>query len=113
LPAVWTGAVQHGLPLARVARLLCTAPADLAGLGSRKGSIGAGLDADLVIWDPDSEFTVDQRKLRQRNKITPYDGHRLRGVVHRTYVRGQLVYSGDDRAKATAPAGNLLKPQHS
>jgi allantoinase len=111
LPAVWTGAVQHGLPLARVARLLCTAPAELAGLKSRKGSIAVGLDADLVMWDPDAEFTVDQRRLRQRNKITPYDGLRLRGAVHRTYLRGQVVYSRDEPA-AAAP-GILLKPHHS
>jgi allantoinase len=113
LPAVWSGAVQHGLPLARVARLLCTAPADLAGLRSRKGSIAVGFDADLVVWDPDAEFTVDQRRLRQRNKITPYDGLRLRGVVHRTYLRGQLVYSRDKRAAAESPSGILLKPHHS
>ena len=113
LSAVWTGAVQHGLPLARVARLLCTAPAELAGLKSRKGSIAVGLDADLVMWDPDAEFTVDQRRLRQRNKITPYDGLRLRGAVHRTYLRGQLVYSRDERAAAAAPSGILLKPHHS
>lgn len=113
LPAVWTGAVQHGLPLARVARLLCTAPAELAGLKSRKGSIAVGHDADLVMWDPEAEFTVDQRRLRQRNKISPYDGLRLRGAVHRTYLRGQLVYSRDERAAAASPAGILLKPHRS
>ena len=40
---------------------MSAAPAALAGLGDRKGRIAAGLDADLVVWDPDATFVVDPR----------------------------------------------------
>jgi allantoinase len=92
LPAVWTGAAARGLGLERVAEWLCAAPARLAGLDGRKGSIAEGKDADLVIWDPGAEFVVDESCLRQRHKRTPYAGLRLRGRVHQTWARGRLVY---------------------
>jgi allantoinase len=92
LPVVWTGASSRGIPLFRVAEWLSSAPAALAGLHSRKGVIAAGRDADLVIWDPDAEFVVDESRLRQRHKRTPYAGRRLRGRVLETYVRGDVVY---------------------
>jgi allantoinase len=92
LPAVWTGAAARGIPLERVARWMCEAPARLAGLHERKGSIEPGKDADLVIWDPDAEFVVDETALRQRHKRTPYAGRVLRGRIQATYARGRLVY---------------------
>jgi allantoinase len=92
LPAVWTGASARGVPLDRLPDWLSAAPARLADLSARKGSIAAGKDADLVIWDPDEEFIVDERLLHQRHKRTPYDGLMLRGRVRETYARGRLVY---------------------
>jgi allantoinase len=92
LPAVWTGASERGVPLARLAEWLSAAPARLAGIDGRKGSIAPGKDADLVIWNPDAEFTVDEASLHQRHKRTPYAGRRLRGRVIATYARGRLVY---------------------
>ncbi len=92
LPVVWSGAMQRGIGLDRLAHWLCAAPARLAGLDGRKGSIEAGKDADLVVWDPEAEFTVDETLLHQRHKRTPYAGRRLYGRVAATYARGRLVY---------------------
>jgi allantoinase len=92
LPAVWTGAAARGIAVDRLATWLSAAPARLAGLDGRKGSIAPGKDADLVVWDPDAEFVVDEGHLHQRHKRTPYAGQRLRGRVHETWARGRLVY---------------------
>ena len=92
LSAVWTGAAARGIDVARLAEWLSAAPARLAGLDGRKGSIEPGKDADLVVWDPDAEIVVDETRLRQRHKRTPYAGLRLRGRVHETWARGRLVY---------------------
>jgi allantoinase len=91
LAATWTGAAARGFSPTHLAEWLSAAPARLAGLASR-GAIEAGRDADFVIWDPDTEFVVDQRRLRQRHKQTPYAGLSLRGRVAETWVHGRVVY---------------------
>ena len=89
-----------------LARWMSAAPAALAGFGARKGRIAEGCDADLVVWDPDAEWTVDASRLQQRHKLTPYADRVLRGVVHAAYLRGECVWA--DGRLARANSGQLL-----
>jgi allantoinase len=93
LPAVWSGAPAHGATVTDVARWMSERPARLVGLDARKGGIAPGRDADLVVWDPDEELIVQANALQHRHKVTPYEGMRLRGVVHETWLRGARVYN--------------------
>lgn len=95
LAATWTGARDRGHDLAQVARWLAQRPARLAGL-ARKGRIAPGCDADLVVFDPDTQFRVESSRLRQRHPVTPYAGMTLRGVVRQTFVRGTCVYDAGE-----------------
>ena len=106
LPVVWTDARERGLTPSDLARWMSAAPASLAGLAGRKGAIAPGADADLVLWDPERQFTVDASRLQQRHKLTPYARRQLRGVVHETFVRGQRVWSNGRLAQAAS--GQLL-----
>ncbi|HSM45447.1 MAG TPA: allantoinase AllB [Acidimicrobiia bacterium] len=81
LPLTWTGAAARGFGYAELGRWLALAPARLAGLDDRKGSIEVGKDADYVIFDPDDETLVRGRDLFHRHPLTPYEGMRLRGRV--------------------------------
>ena len=94
------------LPKLLLALWLSTGPASLAGFSDRKGCIAPGFDADLVVWDPDAEFTVDAAALQQRHKVTPYAGRRLRGRVMSTFVRGQRVW--DNGTLTCGSVGRLL-----
>ena len=96
LPVAWTEAHKRGHSLAQLVQWMCAAPARLAGLQRRKGALAAGLDADLCVFRPDEEFTVDAQKLSHKHKLTPYAGQRLRGVVVATFVRGALAYHRGD-----------------
>lgn len=92
LSIVWTDAKKRGIPLEQVARWMSQQPANLAGLQNRKGAIRPGLDADLVVFDPDAKQTVDPAALQHRHPITPYAGATLEGIVRMTFVRGKKVY---------------------
>jgi allantoinase len=103
LAAVWSGARERGLALADVVRWMATAPADRVGL-VHKGRIAEGVDADLVRFAPDEEFTVDVARLHHRNPVSAYAGRRLAGVARETWLRGVPVDpDGND-----APRGRLL-----
>jgi allantoinase len=92
LSVIWTEAKARGRTLRDVVDWMCAAPARLVGLQGTKGSITSGSDADLVVFDPDAELTVDVAALEHRNKLTPYHGRQLRGSVLRTILRGHTVY---------------------
>jgi allantoinase len=92
LPVMWTEVQERGFSLAHIARWMSENPAQLAGCSLNKGRIAAGCDADFVVFEPESEFTVNGNRLYHRHAISPYMGETLRGVVRRCYLRGQLSF---------------------
>jgi allantoinase len=91
LSAVWTQARARGQSLGDVVRWMAEGPARLAGLTERKGRLCLGADADLCVFAPDEEYTVDPAALYHRNQVTPYTGRTLAGVVHSTWLGGQRI----------------------
>ena len=106
LPVVWTEARHRGFSLEDVTRWLCANPARQVSLTPQKGSIATGSDADLIIWNPDQQFTVAAESLHHRHKITPYEGEVLNGVVQKTFLRGKNVY--DTGHFVDQPPGHML-----
>jgi len=92
LPIVWTEAKRRGVAFRKIVDLMTTGPANLAGLGDRKGTLAAGYDADIIVFDPEARFVVRTEQVQHRHKVTPYAGETLTGVVHATYVRGHKVW---------------------
>jgi allantoinase len=105
LPIVWTDARARGFTFEDLVRWLCREPARQVGLDSLKGAIKDGYDADIIIWNPDREFKVEPTMLHHRHKLTPYNGEVLRGVVEKTFLRGQMVYDGRD---FSTPRGRVI-----
>ena len=106
LPVMWTEANARGFNINQLAEWLCGLPARQVGLGQQKGSISVGGDADIVIWNPNREFRVGPEMIQHRHKLTPYAGETLRGVVEKTFLRGQMVYDGGEFARH--PSGEIL-----
>ncbi len=106
LPIVWTEASKRGHTLKDLTRWLCAAPADLVNLSHKKGKIEVGLDADIIIWNPDEKFFVDAQSLQHRHKVTPYAGEVLAGTVQKTFLRGKKIY--DDGLVEAQAAGEFI-----
>ena len=60
------------------------------------GTLRRGSVADVTIFDPDTEWTVDPTRFRSKGRNTPYTGQRLRGRVHYTIVDGQLIHRREE-----------------
>jgi allantoinase len=95
LPVMWTEAGRRGLRLTDLARWMSERPAQIAGCSDRKGRIAPAYDADFIVFDPEREFVVSEDRLYYRHPVSPYLGEKLRGVVERTYLRGQTVFRGN------------------
>jgi allantoinase len=104
LPLLFSeGVRRRGLSLDRLAALVATNAARIFGLFPRKGAILPGADADLVVLDPNREWTVTADRLLYRHPQTPYLGWRITGWVERVLVRGTTVYLDGE---VVAPAGH-------
>ena len=74
---------------ARVAQLRATDRR--LGLGAHGGSMTAGEDANVVVFDPRKRWTVRRDQLQSRASNTPYDGRELLGRTRALLVNGRLV----------------------
>lgn len=90
-PLLLDAAVRGKLSIERVVDLVATAPAREFGLRGRKGAIEVGADADLVVADLDSPWTIREEDVLSRCGWTPYDGRELQARITRTLLRGQDV----------------------
>ncbi|HEX6251892.1 MAG TPA: dihydroorotase [Gemmatimonadaceae bacterium] len=86
------------LPLL-VERMSC-APARIFGLEG--GTLRRGAPADVTVFDPELEWTVDPKRFRSKGRNTPYAGRALRGRALCTIVGGEIVYRLQEDPAQTA-----------
>ena len=92
LPVIWTECKQRGYSLEQLINWMSKQPAKFVGMDDLKGQISPGFDADLVCWNPDKKYIIKKEAIHHKNKLTPYEGESLYGVVNATFLRGQKVY---------------------
>ena len=79
------------LPLSDILRKMTINPACILRLPT-KGRISIGADGDMVIFDPEEEWTVDPEQFASKGRNTPFAGKRLKGKVKYTIVGGKVIY---------------------
>jgi dihydropyrimidinase len=103
VPLVYNeGVVARGLPITWMARVLGENPARMFGLYPRKGAIRAGADADLLIFDPEAEWTISVADHRGIAGWTLYEGRKVRGRPWMTLLRGEVLL---DQGRLTQAPG--------
>jgi dihydroorotase-like cyclic amidohydrolase len=110
LPLLFSeGVVRRGVPLGTLLHALSEGPAARYGLAPRKGAIAPGADADLVIFDPDERWRIDERELVCHAGWSPYHGRDVTGRVKQVLVRGSTVFA-DGEVRARAGSGRVVRP---
>ncbi len=79
------------ISLNRWVEIVSGAPAVIFGLYPRKGTIAVGSDADIVIWDPEQEYTISAQTHHMRVDYSLYEGFRVKGNAETVLSRGRVV----------------------
>lgn len=89
-----TNLVMPGcLTLPAVLGKMTAVPARFLGISDRAGSIAPGYPADLVLFDPAEQWTVQPADFHSKSANSPFIGETLTGRVRMTLVGGKCVYS--------------------
>jgi len=90
------GLVHRGdISLVSLINKLTAAPANIIGKKYGPGTLAIGSSADVTIFDPNLEWTVDTKDFASKGKNTPLAGDRLKGKVVATIYGGKVVYKDE------------------
>lgn len=96
LPVTYTELVKGGLlTVSEMVEKMSTNPARIIGLTNR-GTLKKGADADLVIFNPETEYQIDPSTFLSKSRNTPFAGRTVKGKVEYTICAGKVVYSEDE-----------------
>jgi len=96
------------LTLNRFVEITSTAPARIFGMYPKKGTIAAGSDADVVLWDPNAEHTISAATHNMRVDYSMFEGFKVRGNARQVYSRGELIVE-KGKYLGKAGRGNYLR----
>jgi len=89
---MWHYGVNAGrLTPEKFVELCCTAPARIFGIENQKGSIKEGLDADILLWDPNADYTISAATQRMATDYSMFEGWKVKGNAAKVFSRGELV----------------------
>ena len=105
---IYQGVVTGEIGLARWVELCATTPARMMGLYPRKGVIAPGSDADIVIYDPNRQWTISVDNHHMNMDYSAYEGTEVTGHVDTVFSRGRKIID-DGRYLGRAGDGRYLR----
>lgn len=108
LPLLYSYGVAGGrISLERFVAVVAENPARYFGLYPRKGVLAPGSDADIVVFDPNAQWTVRHDRLHDACDYSPYEGRELTGRVRDVFLRGRRVVR-DGEPLNDLPTGEFI-----
>lgn len=113
LPILFTEGSRLDPPvsLAEISEWCSWNTAKQVGLSHKKGKIAPGYDADLLVFDTEAEYVVQNDQTYFKNKLTAYDGMMFNGRVVETLVRGNSVFAYGKGHSDLPMGGLILEPR--
>lgn len=109
VPAMLTFVNEGRLSMEQWVEIHSRRPAETLGMYPEKGSLQVGTDADFTPFDPDREWTLEDRHtLHSTNTVTPFEGESFTGNVTKTIVRGDVVLYGERGVVGEPGHGTLI-----
>ena len=97
LEVLWHHGVSTGkLTMNEFVRVTSTNSAQIFNIYPRKGSISAGADADIVVWDPEASKTISTKTDHQNIDFNIFEGMTVKGCASHTISRGKVVYANGE-----------------
>ena len=83
--------VHRGIiSMSRMIELLSCNPSRIFKLN--RGTLQVGAIADMTIFNPNLEITIDAKQFKSKSKNMPFDGWKLKGAPAATIVSGRVVW---------------------
>ena len=109
LAVIWDAGVNSGrLTPSEFVAITSANTARIFNLYPQKGSVSAGADADLVVWDPAGHKTISVKTQHSKVDFNIFEGRQVKGVPTTTICQGRVVYSNGE-LRAVQGAGRYLK----
>ncbi len=104
MAVIWDAGVNTGrLTPSEFVAVTSANAAKLFNIYPQKGSISAGADADLVLWDPQGTKAISVKTQHSKVDFNIFEGRKVRGIPSHTVSQGRVVYAkGDLRAERSA-----------
>ncbi|TQM93804.1 dihydropyrimidinase [Roseinatronobacter monicus] len=108
LPLLFSeGVCKSRIDLCRFVGLTATNHARTYGLLPRKGTVAIGADADLAVWNPQTQWTIANSALHGASDYSPYEGMRVQGRPETVILRGKVMIR-DGALQGTSEDGTYL-----
>jgi dihydropyrimidinase len=95
MDVIYQGVAKGEITLPRWVELCSTTPARMFGLYPRKGTIQPGADADIVLYDPDAQWTISVDNHHMNIDNSAYEGFTVDGHVHTVMARGRVIIENE------------------
>ena len=85
------GVNEGRITIEQMCKYLSENPAKLYHMYPQKGTLSPGSDADIVVWNPDTEWILSKESQQTNIDYCPMEGTKIKGRAEKVFLRGRLI----------------------